>query len=463
MPDIDASMKINVVDNKMRVTASFEPAQGEGKIITPEVVIEKLSSMDIKTGIKHDNINKMCNENIPRNSLILAEGITPSVGDKARLEMYVKLPPRKAVERENGGVDFYDLGEIPSAEVGDELYRKIPPTKGTSGKNVFGEEIEGIYGRDLTIILGRGTAVDDKDENLVRATKNGVIQIKNNILHISEIYTVKGDVDFSTGNLNFNGSIKIGGTVKAGFEVRAKGFVEIKGFVEDAQVIADGDVIVKKGFVGSGSGLIMSGQDVYVKYVENQHIEADRDIIINGEAYHATILSCRSVYTQGKKGAIVGGQCIAKKNIEAHYFGSVATPLTIIKIGVDPKLEENLKKVEDVIAISQEALNKIEQNVAFLNRQKINSNGILPPEKQIIYDKLEKTKKTLPAKLEDLQQTRKELLIEQKNLDEVNAVADKGVYPKVQVHIGNQRIIIYDKLGPSRFRLFKKEIIRTTL
>ena len=159
MPDIDASLKISVSENKMRVTASYKPAQGDGKIITPEVVLGKLASMDITTGYKYDNIKRMCNENRPMSSVILAEGIPPAIGEKARLEMYVKLAERKATEREDGGVDFRDLGEIASAKTNDELYRKIPATRGEPGKNVFGDEIEGLFGRDLKIVLGHGTAL----------------------------------------------------------------------------------------------------------------------------------------------------------------------------------------------------------------------------------------------------------------------------------------------------------------
>ena len=89
-----------------------------------------------------------------------------------------------------------------------------------------------------------GPHFDEEDENLVRASADGEILVKNGVLHVSQIHTVKGDIDYSTGNLKFNGSIKIGGTVKAGFEVIAEGSVEINGNVEDAKILAGGDVVV---------------------------------------------------------------------------------------------------------------------------------------------------------------------------------------------------------------------------
>ena len=75
-------------------------------------------------------------------------------------------------------------------------------------------------------------------------------------------------------------------------------------------------------------------------------------------------------------------------------------------------------------------------------------------------DKLEEAKKTLPANLKNLNQQKEALLAEQKKIDEVSAIAERGVFPKVQVFIGNQRLNVNDRMGPSQFRMFESEIIR---
>ena len=68
----------------------------------------------------------------------------------------------------------------------------------------------------------------------------------------------------------------------------------------------------------------------------------------------------------------------------------------------------------------------------------------------------------MPEKLESLQKEHKSLLKEQKDLSNYYATADKGVYPKVRVYIGNQWITIDDNLGPSRFKLVGSEVVRTS-
>ncbi|MFC1490052.1 DUF342 domain-containing protein [Candidatus Latescibacterota bacterium] len=464
MADVDAKINFKISSNKMRVTAAYSPARGEGKRLSSKEVIDELKSLGVTTGIINETILKIYDSEKPMHSIIVADGYPPKVGEKAQLEMYVKLGGVSiATEKDDGSIDFRDLGEILSATKGQKLYRKIPPTIGEPGKNVFGEEIEGLLGRDLKIVLGPGTIIDEEDPNLVVASNDGEVLLKNGILQISDVHNIPGDVDYSTGNVKFKGTVKIGGSVKSGFEVIAEGSVEIVGNVEDAKVVSGCDVIIHGGCAGSGEGYVVAQRDVNVKFVENQHIEAKRDILINGESFHATLQAGRSLVAKGKKGAIVGGVCEVKTSLETDYLGSVACPPTVIKLGIDPKLIEKLKINDTETEELGLSLEKIEKSVLFLYRQKVDTpGGILSPEKQALLEKLEAAKKALPEKLEKLKADRIKLLKEQKELDKVFAVANNAVFPKVRVYIGNQHITVDDNLGPSRFQIIGSEVTRTS-
>ena len=82
-----------------------------------------------------------------------------------------------------------------------------------------------------------------------------------------------GDVDFSTGYLNFLGDINIQGDVISGFTVRAMGSVHVGGVVEAGSTVeAGGDLIVVKGILGDGSTVIRSHRSLFSKYIENSTI-----------------------------------------------------------------------------------------------------------------------------------------------------------------------------------------------
>ncbi len=458
---MDANVKITVDKKNMRVTANFIPATKGGEKLSCEDILAKLASMSIKTGIREDAIQWLCESVRPVNASVLAEGIPPQVGEKARIETYVKInTDMKAQFREDDSVDFRDLGEVTAVKAGQELYRKIPPKLGKSGLDVYGREIQGLPGRDLKIVRGPGTVLDEHDPNLVRAAIEGKLFMRDGLMEVSEIHRVKGDVDYSTGNIKFKGAVRIGGTVKSGFQVVADGNVEIFGNVEDAVVISEGDVIIHGGCIGSGEGSVSARQDVYVKFIENQKIEADRDIIINGEAFHATLLAGRSIISQGKNSTLVGGSCEAKISVEAAIFGSISDTPTKIRIGTDPKNAEKLKNIVMEIKKTTESFDKLEKSVLFLYRQKIDLKGKLPPEKQLLLEKLETAKKSIPMKLEELENTKKDIKAQKSELEQASAAARRAVYPKVQILVGNQRYTVNDNLGPSVFRLIQGDIAR---
>ena len=308
MADFDAKVDIVIADNNMKVTANYFPAKGMGNDICLEDVLSKIESYGVNTGINHENIKAMCESDSPRLNIVIAMAIPSQEGEKARIIPYFDINERrKAMKKENGSVDFHELGDISSTTKGQELYRKVPPTNGSPGKDVLGNELPGLPGKDLKIVLGRGTEFDESDPNLVRASKDGEILVSGGVVQISDIHEIVGDIDFSTGNIKFNGSVKINGTVKSGFKVEADGDIEIKGNVEDAEVTGGNDIIVIGGFIGNGEGLIHAKRDVIIKFVENQHIKADRDILINGPSYHSNLQAGRSIISQGGKSVIVGG------------------------------------------------------------------------------------------------------------------------------------------------------------
>jgi len=461
MTNNNFNLDIKIPDNKLKVLANCTHAQSNGNNLNPEEVLSMLKSLGVNTGIKHDVIKTICESKKPFKNIVLAEAIPPQVGEKARIESFFdNNKHRKAHKRENGSVNFRNLGEICSAKKGQKLYRKTPPTIGEPGIDVCGNKIPGKPGRDLKIVVGSGTEFDENDHNLVRASYNGEIILKNGIILISQIHMVNGDIDFSTGNIKFNGSVKIKGSVKAGFKVEAAGDIEISGHVEDSVIVGGNDIKILGGYVGNGGGKVVAGRDVHVKFVDNQYIEAKRNIIIYGESYHSRLRAGQSIISNCGKGTIVGGQSEATISVEAKRFGSVTFAPTVIKVGIDPKLAERMKKVEEEIEQTKESQEKLENSLVILYRYKIDNNGKLPQGKNDLLKNLEKAKKMIPDKLTLLQTTLDNLLKEHKDVEMAYAKADISVYPKVKVYIGNQWIAIDDNLGPSTFKMNSGDIIR---
>ena len=144
---------------------------------------------------------------------------------------------------------------------------------------------------------------------------------------------IQGDVDFSTGDINFIGDINIEGDVLSGFTIRAMGNIHVGGVVEaGSSVEAGGDLVVVKGILGDGTTVTRSHRSVFSKYIENATIYArenlQTDCIINGSIYCDGEVRVRS-----GRGCIMGGRIWAAKMVNVSTVGAQSECRTSIALG----------------------------------------------------------------------------------------------------------------------------------
>ena len=90
------------------------------------------------------------------------------------------------------------------------------------------------------------------------ATQDGHLTFAHEAFQVSPLLEIQGDVDYSTGNIDFSGDVHICGDVRENFTVHAQGTVTVDGLVEAATVEAGGDLVIARGVVGDGRALLKS-------------------------------------------------------------------------------------------------------------------------------------------------------------------------------------------------------------
>ena len=123
-------------------------------------------------------------------------------------------------------MNYKDLNIFLLAKKGDVLAERIPQTKGTSGRDVFGNEVMPKNGRPIPLPVGKNTEV--QDENFIVAKIDGQIVESNKRINIDPHLEISGDVGVPTGNIDFVGSVDVSGNVEAGFILKATGDIQIQ-------------------------------------------------------------------------------------------------------------------------------------------------------------------------------------------------------------------------------------------
>lgn len=462
---LDGKFVINIADNASCVHLSVTPPIG-GKPVTTEQVAKALADNNIIHGIKTDVIQKALSNNTTE-KCVIAESTPPIQGEDARFESLIaEAKDTHPLINDDGRVDYHEIGSFISVNAGDALMRKIPPTQGINGVDVYGKAIDAKPGKDIAFSNKLvGVEIDPEDPNLLRATTDGLPKVLANGVSVSTVIDVK-DVNLSTGNIDFNGTVNIRGDVVEGMKVNATGDVIIAGMTEGAQIHADGNIIIHKGVIGRGElrtvagepgqsvAILTSGESIEARFIENAIVHAAGNITIGEFVSHSELFSLNTIVV-GKKGAkkghILGGSTRARISIDAHMLGSQSNVKTHIDVGNDPELHEKVKLTTTSYEEKIEEQKKLSTLIHRLKEQ--------PDQKsKAIMLRALSTLKKLNEELEILTTEKMQIEAQDKLTSSAIVYVRKHAFPGTSITIGNASYTVQDRTEAGSFILEGKKV-----
>ena len=312
---------IEISANKMEAYLKMFPPSG-GLTLSRQDIEKALQEKNVVYGIRDDLIDKAVIMQSVSEPLAIARGIDPVDGQNATIEYVFDSDTLrgKPTEMLDGRVDFYNLNLIHNVEPGEVLAIKTPAGEGTPGYTVTGEELPAKAGKDVQLAIGKNVELAENNTKVISSAKGHVV-LAGNKIGVSNVYEIGGDVDFNTGNIEFNGTVVVKGSVREGFKVVAQGDVEVLNTIADGVVECTGNLKVKNGIVGRTKSRIKAGGSVFTRFIENSTVEAGADVVV-GEAIMHSKVSARKTVVVGGKGVIVGGIIRAGEEINCKIVGS---------------------------------------------------------------------------------------------------------------------------------------------
>ncbi|WP_226669989.1 FapA family protein [Metabacillus litoralis] len=358
----------SISKDKMKASIKILATNQEFEELKPslsEAILHILEKNEVSNGFLMDVIE---GELLPRKEIIVAVGIEPIHGNDAIVH-YFQLSERKPVIEESGKADFYNMNFIDEVDIGAWLGEKIPPTDGTNGKNILGEDLKAKKGKDKRVIYDASSIelIDENEKQVLRAKIKGVVSKSSGKISIANHLLIEGDVGIRTGNIEFDGSITIKGTVHEGFSAVAMMDIAILSELGVRKVSRieslHGDVYIKGGVFGDG--VIKAQKNIYVKHANECCLEAGEDIHI-GFYSTGSNLSAKNVITEENKGKIIGGHIVAKGRVFATEIGNKAERKTIIQVEgferskIKEELEELFENYKEAVLCYKEIQHHLE-------------------------------------------------------------------------------------------------------
>lgn len=457
MIELNVSKDSMIAYLRIKNTENQEDDKGDFEIVADDI-INFLKSRDIVFGVREEAIREFCEKKKFYSEIKSAIGKEPVHQQAARLTFEFETEKNiKPKENEDGSVDFKNLGLIQTVKKGQVLCKVILPPEGVDGMDIYGHVVKFKPCVLPNLPAGANTIVSE-DKLLLTSAVDGCVNYIRNKVEVQPVFVVKGNVDNSSGDIDFFGSVTVDGDVLEGFTIKAGKEVIVKGIVEGAFIEAGEDVKLLKGMNGMTKGTIKAGGNISGKFFENAILKCDGDI------YSDSLLNCQvdaggSVHLKGTKSVLIGGECRAGSAIFGYNIGNIGGIKTNVCVGADiaekqMEIQDNLERQADLkreIKQTEENINSLHEKLIML-KDRIAKHG--QNEKDAAVFKILLTQKSQQgALLSELNKEMEEIKEKQLSFDfsDMKIIAKSVMHPGVKLSVGPFTMYIDKDFSASKF------------
>jgi uncharacterized protein (DUF342 family) len=385
-----------------------------GLNLTREDVARKLQGLKVVKGVDWSAVDRMIQGKQYDRGQIIAQGLPPKPGKDAVIRELIKVDSDLApVVKQDGRADYKNVDNIHQVKKGDVLAVKTPMVPGEAGEDIFGKPLPAPAAKDAQFKMGANTTVSEDGLSLIAAV-GGFVYHNSGAVCVGVTYTLKGDVDFHTGNLHYHGDIQVLGNVKEGFLVEADGSVTVEGTVEGAEVVSHGGTVAIKGCVfGHGKGRIAAKTGVRLLAAQDARIECPDGAVEVAKGLRNCKVTAMHLKA-GKAGcAVMGGEIRAYGEVEIADLGGEGCQTHVLIL--DKAAEEAKARLKEVDRLKAEIPPKLEP----LEKKLMHMKAMVAKYGAVMSDKVKAELKAVADAYSGLKKAEKELDDERQKLASV--------------------------------------------
>lgn len=420
--------------------------RNDGNPATKDDVMKALRDFNIVADVDEAAISIALQQSSWGKPILVARGKAAVDGIDGKLDYLFSSPDDKGrpVEMEDGKVDYRDLNLFSNVVKGQLLVVRTPPVEGVNGITVTGRVLKPKAGRNFLLPRGKNTAWDETQTRLY-STVDGHVSMTEGKVNVNSVLNISGDVDFSTGNIDFVGNVAIRGSIVSGFTVKAGGDIEVNGVIEGATVSAGGNILVKNGITGGHKADIFAGISVFARFIENARVQAGDSVNASEAIIQSQIKANTAIRVEGRKGVIVGGLLQAGDEISARVIGSPLAAHTILEVGINPQLREEQKNLIGEYQEKKKAFDNIIQYLQAYQKAGIPAES-LPEKRKLALATLLKDYQVLKEDLDRIKERKQELDNEMNRMQNGRIKVAEVINPGVQINIGRAFLNVNDSI-----------------
>lgn len=443
---IDASVSVWTSGDLYSAWCVAFPPANDGDALTADTIRRALASAKLGFGVDEARVEAMAQNQSYMRLALIASGERAQHGEDGKvvdmtLERAEDAPPP---EDDYGRIDFKNLNWIQNVTKGQKLCRIIPPTSGQDGMNVLGQRQYAKPGRAAPYVAGDHTAFSEDGVYLLAAI-DGQLLRKGTRYVVDETLTIKGNVDYSTGNIKCNGSVVVMGDVYPNFEVEAQNNITVYGTVDGGTLKAGKDVAVFGGVLASNQGYIHAGGNFRCRFMEYGKAYVGQNAYFEN-LIHSNINCEGDIFVTSGRGTVIGGRLVSMGNITINTCGNRANCNTILHLDCTEEFTERKRTLAIELGMQSERCARIEERLETFRQEAVD----------IPADKLRQIEMSLSMERIKMQRLQNAMNEMQQQQDQVlhNRIMLTRFYPNVVIKMltASMRVELEDRATAFYFR-----------
>lgn len=332
-------------------------------------------------GLDEEKLAELIGRRQAVDHVLIAKGRYPDPVIRLNWHIRIHESQRPRIDEKNRA-DFKQLQGFSFVHKGQRLVSEERSDQAEPGMTVTGESVAPQH-MPAELPEGPNTVRSEDGQSLFSAI-DGIASWHENRICIEEVYHIRGNVDYHTGNIKFRGPVIIEGDVRSGFRVESTESIFIDGTVGAAHIYAQsGDITITCGILGKKRAKILAGGSLKCGFVQDATVGVKEDVLIDRYALNSTISAGGRVVLAKNEGLIRGGSITAELGIIAREVGSTQNVFTELKLRSHSehssqqllwdisKKRTNIKLRQTSLSTRQSFLKVLKESVDKLSEEKL--------------------------------------------------------------------------------------------
>jgi len=449
---LSSKISISISEDYMSADAVISAPKPGGGEISLQDVYNEIEKKNITYGINEKNINRVIADRAYGRTFLIASGRDPVMGRESVIKYHFETERLKPfLEMKYGRINLKELNFIQNCNKGDLLAELVPAEPAVDGFNILGTCFPAeSTGEPANLLCGINAHIEN--DKIFADIKGNVILV-DGLVEVEEVVSVN-NVDYETGNINFDGSVDIKGTIADGFSVKATGDIQVGKCIGRADVSSDRNVILKAGINGDREGKIQCKGNMLSKYIESSTISCGGEIIVEEAVMNSQLDVVGSLHLSGRRAELIGGLSIIGGILHCKKIGNLYDAKTNLIMGIHPELIEKFFNAQRRLETRRMKLDKLDEQMVQLkslhHRDEESSKKIFNTIIKLEED-IQNTSSEISRDVHELQSIRSELVPSSKSY----ILAEDRIFRGVKLSFGLQDHPVPDK-GISSSVVYKK-------